>query len=268
MKQEREQPQIKIEFGFSTSPNYERAVAIAQKLTGYTTWGEGHKLKHQVTFVPEEVEDFLELALLVREWKSAVFWVDEKGYHDWTPLQYLHCIRDRLKAYDPTTYCEQDNYWGCRQVAYSLAEGEFDENGVFHFDKTRFLSRKKDRLDLLETCPFFDRELVLHRLEALDDIIDPRTSENWDYSMDYSNIIQGVYFVSQPQAREIKFATPDERGEKAWRTQIITIPDEKWVEYAEQGNIPEVDILLEQGWRLVTVILQNEVWYCILQRVV
>ena len=266
MKKETERPQIKVEFGFSISPNYERAVDIAQGLSDYKTWGEGRKLRHQVTFVAEEAEKFSKLAGLVYNWKSTIFWLDEEECK--SPLGITYCVRNRLNSYDPNVYCGEDNYWGCRRVADSLTTGEFDENGAFHFDKSRFLFNKKDELDFLEACPFFNRELVLQRLEALDDIIDPRTSENWDYSMGLSDTFEGVHFIPQPQTSEIKFATPDERGEKAWRTRIVTIPDEKWTKYAVQGNIPEVDILLEQGWGLVTVVPQNKVWYCILQRAV
>jgi hypothetical protein len=80
-----EASQIKIEFGFSTSPNYQRAVAIAQELSGYTTWGEGRKLRHQVTFVAEEVEEFLHLSGLARKWKSTTFWLNEKELAPPTP---------------------------------------------------------------------------------------------------------------------------------------------------------------------------------------
>jgi hypothetical protein len=54
MTQMAERPQIRLEFGFSTSPSYERAVSIAQRLSNYISWGEGRKLKHQVTFASEE----------------------------------------------------------------------------------------------------------------------------------------------------------------------------------------------------------------------
>ena len=263
MKQGTQRPQIKIEFGFSLSPNYNRAITIAQNLSAYKTWGEGRNLRHQVTFTPEKAEEFNQLGNLVYHWKSTIFWLDEEECK-YSPFGITYCVRDRLKFYEPDSYCGQDNYWGCRRVAYSLTTGEFDENGVFHFDKRRFLFQKRDDLDLLEACPFFDRALVLQRLEALDDVIDPRKSENWDYSMDFSKTIEGVHFISHRPASEIKFATPDERGEKAWRTRIITISNEKWREYAEQGHIPEIDILLEQGWRLVTVVTQDEVWYCVL----
>jgi hypothetical protein len=264
MKQDAELPQIRLEFGFSTSPSYERAVSIARGLSSYVTWGEGRALKHQVTFAAEEVEEFLQLALLVRKWKSAIFWVDGKGYNEWTPLRHLHCIRERVTAYEPDAYCGQDNYWGCRQVTNSLRTGEVDKSGVFHFDKDRFRFEQKKELDLLETCPFFDRELVLQRLDELDKVIDPRTSEDWDYYTGLSDTVVGVYYVLR--AEEVEFPTLEERGEKAWHTRIISIPDGQWVKYAAQGRIPEVDVLVEQGWRLIAVIARDEMWYCVLER--
>jgi hypothetical protein len=260
-----ERPQIKIEFSFSTSPNYDKAVAIAQSLSGYKSWGEGRKLRHQVKFVAEEAEEFSQLGSLIYHWKSTTFWLNEKECKQ-SPFGVTYCIRDRLKAYDPNTYCGQDNYWGCRRVAYSLTTGKLDENGAFHFDKKRFLFNRKEELELLAACPFFDKELMLQRLDELDEVIDPRISENWDYYTDYSNTIVGVHFVPPGPHVEIEFATPEERGEKAWRTRIIAIPDKQWVEYAAQGHIPEADIFLEQGWRLVTVVARDEIWYCVLQR--
>jgi hypothetical protein len=265
MDQTRGRSEIKVEFGFSTSPNYEKAVEIARGLSGYASWGEGRKLKHQVTLgVADEVEEFLRLSALVREWKSTVFWLNEKDMGRWGPFRLLYCIRDRLNDYKPSTYCGQDNYWGCHLLRGSLITGHFDENGAFHFDKARFLFEEKEELEILAACPFFDRDIAMQRLEELDEVIDPRTSEKWDYYRDFSDTIRGVVFIPSPE--EVEFATLEERGEKAWNTRIITIPHEQWVEYAIQGRIHEVDILLEQGWRLVTVVEHDEVWYCVLQR--
>jgi hypothetical protein len=237
---------------------------MAQQLSGYTSWGEGRKLKHQVAFVAEEAEEFLQLAGLVREWKSTIFWVNDRAMTGWAPFPLLRCIRDRVNDYEPATYCARDNLWGCHRLTNSLTTGKFDENGAFHFDKARFLFEEKEELELLAACPFFDRELVLQSLEELDEVIDPRTSENWDYRVGYPNRVIGVYFVRP--AKEVEFATLEERGEEAWRTRIVTISDQQWQEYSEQGHIPEVDALLEQGWLLTTVVPRNEVWYCILQR--
>lgn len=264
MEQTTERPKIRLEFGFSTSPNYERAVSIAQRLSGYTSWGQGRKLKHQVTFAAEEAAEFLHLSGLVREWKSTIFWVNEKAMTGWAPFPLLRCIHDRVNDYEPDAYCGRDNYWGCCRMTHSLTTGQFDDIGAFHFDKAYFLFEEKEALELLAACPFFDRELVLQRLEELDEVIDPRTAENWDYYTGFADRAVGVYFV--PPAKKVELATLEERGEKAWHTRIIAIPDERWVAYAAQGHIPEADALLEQGWRLVTVVARNEVWYCVLQR--
>ena len=97
-------------------------------------------------------------------------------------------------------------------------------------------------------------------------MIDPRTSQIWDYGRGYSDEIVGVSYVPQTKRAEIKFATVEDRGEKAWRTRIISIPDGDWMKYAGEGHLPEVDSLLEQGWRLVSVVARGEVWYCVLER--
>lgn len=265
MENKATRPQIKLEFGFSTSPKYERAVAMAQNLTGYKTWGEGRKQKQHISFSADQAEDFLFLMELVRDWKSTSYWLDEKDLGSRGPWQFLNCIRNHEKSFDSSKYCGKDNYWGCRQVGANLTAGHFEEEGIFKFDKKHYLFDQNDNLQLLSACPFFKKELMLERLEELDEEIDPRTSENWDYILWDMGVPMGVYFVPLFE-KEAKFAELEERGEKAWRTRLLSIPDEKWQEYTVKGHVPDLDVYLEQGWTLVTVIERNEVWYCVLKR--
>lgn len=265
MENKATRPQIKVEFGFSTSPNYDRAVAIAQKLAGYTISGEGRKQRHSLLFNIDQVNDFLFLEDIVREWKSTLYRLDEKDLGRRSPMGLLLCARYHQSSYRSSEYCGKRNYWGCRRVGDYLRTGHFEDDGTFLFDKERFLFEERDDLELLSACPFFRKDFMLRRLDELDDEIDPRTSDNWDYIFSYTGDPEGVHYVPQI-SREVNFADLEERGEKAWLTRLIPIPDEKWQEYADLGHIPELDIFIEEGWRLVNVVERNDVWYCILER--
>jgi hypothetical protein len=205
---------------------------------------------------------------LVQKWKATTFWLDDKELDWWIAFIVPRCIQGRLRAYESSGHCGRNNYWGCHKLPNGLTAGQLDENGAFHVDRERFLFEYKEWLEVLSACPFFDRELVLRKLEELDKVIDPRTSDHWDYYRGHgvpSGRIRGVVFVPDGR-READFATLEERGEKAWRTRIIAIPNERWLELSEEGHIPEVDVLLEQGWYLVSLAEHGGVWYCVLQR--
>jgi hypothetical protein len=92
-------PQFKvtIEFGYKTSPNYEKAVDLARRNPTYYEEGEGEWIRHSATYTPEDVEDLFELFNLVHEWEKTEVLVNHKkipyGHQLWLPLMWFYRVK-------------------------------------------------------------------------------------------------------------------------------------------------------------------------------
>ncbi len=88
---------ITLVFGAKPSPDYEKAVDLAQRNPTYKVEGSGEWAKHSVTFTPDEVEDLFELFNLVHEWEDTEVLVNHKripyGHQLWLPLMWFYRIR-------------------------------------------------------------------------------------------------------------------------------------------------------------------------------
>jgi hypothetical protein len=88
---------ITIEFGYKTSPNYEKAVDLARRNPTYREEGEGEWIRHSTTYFPEDVEDLFELFNLVHEWDKTDVLVNHKkipyGHQLWLPLMWFYRVK-------------------------------------------------------------------------------------------------------------------------------------------------------------------------------
>lgn len=88
---------ITIEFGYKTSPNYEKAVDLARRNPTYSEEGEGEWIRHSATYIPEDVEDLFELFNLVHEWDKTDVLVNHKkipyGHQLWLPLMWFYRVK-------------------------------------------------------------------------------------------------------------------------------------------------------------------------------
>lgn len=88
---------ITIEFGYKTSPNYEKAVDLARRNPTYSEEGEGEWIRHSATYFPEDVEDLFELFNLVHEWDKTDVLVNHKkipyGHQLWLPLMWFYRVK-------------------------------------------------------------------------------------------------------------------------------------------------------------------------------
>ena len=87
-----------LSFGFSRSPNYERAIAVARRIPGYSEAGEGRHRMHAVPITHERFDDVTELVDLTRGWKSMRLLVDDVQAGPgalYRLLSVLACFRDR-----------------------------------------------------------------------------------------------------------------------------------------------------------------------------
>lgn len=88
---------ITIEFGYKTSPNYEKAVDLARRNPTYSEEGEGEWIRYSATYTPEDVEDLFELFNLVHEWDKTDVLVNHKkipyGHQLWLPLMWFYRVK-------------------------------------------------------------------------------------------------------------------------------------------------------------------------------
>lgn len=255
---------IKLEFGLSRSLQYERALEIAQALSNYSFTGEGRQIKHIIELDPSEISKFQELYGIVNSWKSTVVWIKNVKYNPRSIGLLLWCIARHESEYNNKDYCSSLNPWGCQQITSDLQTGKYTKDGLYHFNKDEFFFNIKDRLKILEACPFFEKGLVLDRINSLPDIINPEVDEHWEYATDFSGGLIGVKYI---QPKEVEFELPSDFVKKkdSSMTKVIPISNEKWIKNAEAGYIPELEDYLNDSYLLKNIIFQNNVWYCILE---
>ncbi len=162
---ERQMSEYELTFGFSTSPNYERAVRIASAVPGYRTKGGQRGVLHIVPVVPAQAEQLARLLAFVSNWRSfslAVDGVDVGRRHVWALSRALSCYRDRRLGGLDELHC-----WGlpgrrgrvpCRLVEGRLPwrlEGDYADPAVL----PRLL-RALAREAVVEICPAFDAAAV------------------------------------------------------------------------------------------------------------
>jgi len=193
---------VEISFGYSSSPNYEKAVSICQNLPSYESSGEGKDIVHHVVIPITEVELLINLYELVGNWKSSQMLINGRPSSKKDLTYYgVGCYRNRQKAYSPEQYCfgervYEANIWGCKRLNMPLMEwgggwleyGEFDDSGVWHFDKDRIRHDLEVRLRENELCPVLDRRHVLETLDRLPNAINPKTDSNWAYRTSYEDV--------------------------------------------------------------------------------
>lgn len=197
---------VEISFGYSSSPNYARAVSMCENIPSYEVSGEGRGLRHVVTLPITEVEFLASLYDLVGGWRSSRMLIDGR-VETKQALTYggVGCYRSRQQAFNPQQYCYGEkqydaNIWGCKRLNMPVSAwagwidcGAFDDSGAWHFDKRRIRHDLEVAMNDLALCPALDRRRILETLENLPDAIDPKVNTNWQYKTSYQRDENGEY---------------------------------------------------------------------------
>ncbi len=148
---ESQEANVEISFGYSSSPNYQKAVDICNNIPTHKETGKDKQVHHTIILSITEIELILNLFELVGSWKSSRMLINGQIATKST-LVYngIGCYRKMKKAYNPMQYCfgekEYDfNLWGCQKLNMPLNEwgggwleyGQLDSKGIWHFDKER-----------------------------------------------------------------------------------------------------------------------------------
>ncbi|MTI15214.1 zinc ribbon domain-containing protein [Sansalvadorimonas verongulae] len=193
---------VDISFGYSSSPNYSRAVDICKNIPSYSEIGEGKQIIHTITLPLTEVDLVVNIYNLIGSWKSSKMLIKGKTATK-KDLTYfgMGCYRNRQKAYKPEQFCfgereYEANIWGCKRLNMPINQwgsgwldyGSFDSKQVWHLDKSRIRHELETAIRENELCPVLDRRKVLETLEKLPDSINPKKDKNWEYRTSYEEV--------------------------------------------------------------------------------
>jgi RNA polymerase subunit RPABC4/transcription elongation factor Spt4 len=202
---------VEIAFGYSSSPNYVKAVTLCKNIPSYSEKGEGKGATHLISLPITEIELIINIFELVGSWKSSQMLIDGKRstksnlvYHG------IGCYRQRQQSLDPKQYCFGSgewnyNIWGCFRLGMPflagtwLTHGMFDGNGAWSLDKNKILKDLQSKIHENSLCPILNREFIVNTLNSLPDYINPKEDDNWEYQTrheeieeDYREIAIGV----------------------------------------------------------------------------
>ena len=200
--QESQVANVEISFGKSSSPNFSKAVKICENIPTYSLEGDGKLVLYKVMLPITEVDLIINLFDLVGSWKSSKMLINGHLSTKKALTYYgVGCYRNRQKAYELEQFCFGDkehdnNIWGCKKLNMPISEwgggwleyGEFDNSGVWHFNKDRIQHELELALKENELCPVLDRKRVLETLKKLPNTINPKNDNNWEYRTSYEEV--------------------------------------------------------------------------------
>lgn len=195
------EPSAVLEFGYSRSLNYQRALTLCEDMPSYSCKGSDKSIRHRLELSLRDVELIITIFDLVGSWNSSSMMINglraskaDLVYHG------AGCYRERQKVSNPRQYCYGNsrwefNVWGCRKLEMPLVEfapwldfGSFDQEGVWHLDKERIRDNLEDRLKKNQFCPILNEQKVMETWSKLPETIDPKKDHMWAYRTTYENI--------------------------------------------------------------------------------
>lgn len=184
-----------IEFGYSSSSNFELALQEAQKFANFQQANEGKKARYRVCFDPKSIDMSLELVKYIKGWKSSKIFVDGERNSWENVYSFLWCYENKCSSYKPDIYCfgyENDydiNIWGCTQARLPFRDhAPWVEWGAWQnkkcdwrFDKDRIRHELQKELYKYRFCPAINFDFIDDALEAFPEIVNPRKDKNWKF---------------------------------------------------------------------------------------
>lgn len=185
---------LAVEFEQSASPRFDRAVALAGKLPGFTVLiDEYGACVYRVLFRPADLRPLQRLLLLIAGWKKTRFYlrgreVDLEQIEAWLPCYLTRCRAEMPPCRRPLSATNPAIPVGCAFAGVSLAlsdwggwyrTGRFDAAGCFHIDREEFQRRLRSWEPLYGGCPLADPALARQVVALLPAVIDPGSDSRW-----------------------------------------------------------------------------------------
>jgi hypothetical protein len=186
---------VTIEFGYSSSPNFDLAINEAELFPSYRVFGEGKKSTCRINFNQLDIESTMELVRLVKGWKSSRIFIDGERTTWDAVYSFLWCYENRCASFKPDLYCygyennHELNIWGCTQARIPftdytpLAEwGKWiDNKGTWQFDKERIRHELQVALYKYRFCPAIQLDLIEDVINAFPEKVNPNKNKNWKF---------------------------------------------------------------------------------------
>jgi hypothetical protein len=193
---------IRFDYSSSKSKYYPKAVGLLERADTYATEGKERDAHHHARYQADNIEPAVELWDIVKGWTSSTLQIDGReatkkdlAYHG------LGCFRKYLKADEGRRYCfgqnwHELNFVGCRRLNISAFDrgdtpndlelrpswnnlGNFDEEGVWQFDKERLHQRVDENVETNCHCPLLHASRVREALNRIPHHVDPEKSAEW-----------------------------------------------------------------------------------------
>ncbi len=186
---------VEIIFGESSSPNFTKALNICKNIPSYSSSKKDNQMQHKVALPITEIELIVNLYDLVGSWKTSSMFANGQIITKKNLTYYgVGCYRSRQKSYDQKQYCfgeneYQYNIWGCKKLEMPitawydswLGYGNFDGEGVWHFDKDRIKHALEQKIKENDLCPVLNRKRILETLENFPNSVNPEEDKKWEY---------------------------------------------------------------------------------------
>lgn len=223
---------ITIEFGYSSSANFDFAIQEAELFSSFKQFGEGKKIQNRVNLQTSEIASSVELVKYIKEWKGSRIYVDGERSSWEAVYSFLWCYEKRNSSYRPELYCfgyENDyelNIWGCIQCHMPFKEHAkwvewgrwLNNNPDWEFDKEHIAHELQKELYSYRFCPAINLELVKDAISALPEKINPKQNKNWKFveSWGDDDLSAGLVITKKEYGYEekvtIKGVAPKGRG--------------------------------------------------------
>lgn len=180
---------VMISFGKSTSANFDKALFLAQSSDKYIEdIGSNGKPIYQATFYQDNYLKFIQLYELIGSWKSTFVIMNGEIMDRKIVGGINYCYGDKLRSgkndfcFGASEYTQ--NPFGCHRLQISSFNnpwwsfGEFNKKGQWIVNKPAMKERILEMSKPYTQCPLFDLQRVLHNLEKLPSVIDPRKDKN------------------------------------------------------------------------------------------
>lgn len=165
--------------GNTTSKNLDRAIFLAKKGNLYETQIINGEFIHLATFFEDKQSfiNFINLFKLIKEWKSAAFFIRGEIVDRKTIGQIVRCYGDRCQSVN-TDFCYgasmfTANPFGCHRLQISASNHPYwsfyvpSGRGTYTLNKAAVLERINAAKTVFEYCPAFDYDKILQTVNSM-----------------------------------------------------------------------------------------------------
>ena len=209
---------IILEFGKSTSPNYNRALNLLKKFDNYKIPNDKSSFNQVVIGIEELHDKFAKLEKLyeiTKYWKTTSLYLDDEPtdiYKIRSITKILACSDGYYKAVVNEKYCygyNPENEWGCKclisiyngyhkygfyttdDFRFWFQFGKFISETEWEIDKNRIkeILEKETLMKKLNYCKKFNLDEIFKEVDKLPDSIETKASDEWE--IQYEDIYEG-----------------------------------------------------------------------------